>query len=213
MKTINIIIVDDHDLFVEGLVALLDDTPRFRFIARASNGEEALELVGAHPEVDLVIMDITMPVMDGIAATREMRRRKIPVPILGLTQNDDGGSITRAVRAGMQGYVLKTAGRQEFISAIEKVAAGEQFYSDAAKNTILFSLAGQRKEGPDTLTGREKEVLHLIADELTTQEISEKLFISPYTVETHRKNLIRKLGVKNVAGLIRYACEHGLLDE
>lgn len=213
MESIDVIIADDHDLFIEGLTALLEEAPHIRFIATASNGVEAVACAAAHPEASLIIMDISMPVMDGIRATREIRKQKISTPILGLTQNDDGGSVTRAVRAGMDGYVLKTARREEFITAIETVAGGGQFYSDRAKDILLFSIAGHQKETPEVLTDREKEILQLIAAEMTTNEIGEKLFISPYTVETHRKNLIRKLGVRNVAGLVRYAFEHGLIDE
>ena len=213
MDRIDVIIVDDHDLFIEGLTALLEEAPHINFIATASNGVEAVARAAEYPEADVIIMDISMPEMDGIRATREIRRQKIDTPILGLTQNDDGGSITRAVRAGMTGYVLKTARREEFIAAIETVAAGGQFYSDRAKETLFFSLAGHQKGTPEDLTDREKEILQLIAAEMTTNEIGEKLFISPYTVETHRKNLIRKLGVRNVAGLVRYAFEHGLIEE
>lgn len=214
MTEINVLIVDDHDLFVEGLTALLADAPHIRFVGVASNGLEAVKLAEAHPHADLIIMDISMPEMDGIQATKELKKRKCPIPVLALTQNDDGGSVTRAMKAGMSGYILKTANRSEFVEAIQMVASGEQYFSDRAKDALIFSMTGRESpNGPTMLTRREKEILRLIAEELTTNEIADKLFLSPYTVETHRKNLIQKLGVRNVAGLVRYAVERGLMEE
>lgn len=213
MNAINVIIADDHDLFIEGLTALLHDAPHIHFIGVASNGLEALELAEQHPDAHLFIMDISMPKMDGIQAVRELKKRKCTIPILALTQNDDGGSVSRAMKAGVTGYILKTASRNEFVEAIQTVAAGEQYFSNRAKDALIFSMTGRERPGKVALTKREKEILKLIASELTTNEIADALFISPYTVETHRKNLIQKLEVRNLAGLVRYAVEHGLMEE
>ena len=213
MDTINVIIADDHDLFIEGLTALLHDAPHIHFAGVASNGIEAVELAGQHPEADLFIMDISMPQMDGIQAMKELKKRKCAIPILALTQNDDGGSVSRAMKAGVSGYILKTANRDEFVEAIQTVAGGEQYFSNKAKDAVIFSLTGHERPGKIELTKREREILKLIANEMTTNEIADQLFISPYTVETHRKNLIQKLGVRNLAGLVRYAVEHGLMEE
>lgn len=214
MITINVLIADDHALFIEGLTALLNDAPHIRFVGVASNGQEALQLAEEYPAADLMIMDLSMPVMDGIQATKELKKRKCRIPILALTQNDDGGSVSRAMKAGMSGYILKTASRIEFVEAIQSVASGEQYFSERAKDALIFTMTGRESlNGPVLLTKREKEILRLIADEMTTNEIAEKLFISSYTVETHRKNLIQKLGVRNIAGLVRYAVERGLMEE
>lgn len=210
---IRVILADDHDLFIEGLTALLQDAPHIHFIGTASDGEEAVGLAEANPDADIFIMDLSMPKMDGILAARELRKRKCPIPILALTQNDDGGSVSKAMKAGMVGYILKTATRDEFVEAIQKVAAGEQYFSDRAKDALIFSMTGRERLENVQLTKREREILKLITNELTTNEIAEALFISPYTVETHRKNLIQKLGVRNLAGLVRYAVEHGLMEE
>ncbi len=213
MNAINVIIADDHDLFIEGLTALLHDAPHIHFAGVASNGLEALELAEQHPDAHLFIMDISMPKMDGIQAVKELKKRKCTIPILALTQNDDGGSVSRAMKAGVAGYILKTASRNEFVEAIQTVAAGEQYFSNRAKDALIFSMTGRERPGKVALTKREKEILKLIASELTTNEIADALFISPYTVETHRKNLIQKLEVRNLAGLVRYAVEHGLMEE
>jgi len=213
MDTIRVILADDHDLFVEGLTALLQDAPHIHFVGTASNGEEAVDLASEHTNADIFIMDLSMPKMDGIQAARELKKRKCRIPILALTQNDDGGSVSRAMKAGFVGYILKTASRDEFVEAIQTVASGEQYFSDRAKDALIFSMTGRERPDKVALTKREKEILKLITAELTTNEIAETLFISPYTVETHRKNLIQKLGVRNLAGLVRYAVEHGLMDE
>ncbi|MCB0713875.1 MAG: response regulator transcription factor [Ignavibacteriae bacterium] len=216
MKTIHVLIADDHHLFIQGLTALLDETPDICFLGFASNGVEALELAETHPDADLFIMDLSMPEMDGIKTTAELKKRKSHIPVLALTQNDDGGSVARAMKAGVAGYILKTASREEFVDAIYTVASGGNYFSPLATNALVLSMTGKEQGGTknvEALTEREKEILILIANELTTNEIAEQLFISPYTVETHRKNLIQKLSVRNVAGLVRYAVEHGLAKE
>lgn len=214
MGTIRVLIADDHDLFVEGLTALLADADDICFLGTARNGVEAVALADSLPDADLFIMDLSMPEMDGIEAMKEMRRRKSHIPILALTQNDDGGSIARAMKAGVSGYILKTADREEFLEAIRTVASGEQYFGERVREALIVSMTGKEKSGGNApLTKREREILKHIALERTTNEIAEKLFISPYTVETHRKNLIQKLGVRNLAGLVRYAVEQGIVDD
>ena len=211
MTMLNILIADDHELFIEGLMALLADAPDISFAGIAHNGLDAIELAKAHPDASLFIMDISMPKMDGIEAMKELKRLKSPIPILALTQNSDGGSVAKAMKSGAAGYIIKTSGKEEFLDAIRTVASGEQHFSPAATTALISTMTGREQQ--TTLTKREKEILKLIAAELTTNEIADKLFISPYTVETHRKNLIQKLNVRSLAGLVRYAVEHGLTEE
>ncbi|MGE3802209.1 MAG: response regulator [Candidatus Kapaibacterium sp.] len=208
---LKILIADDHELFIEGLIALLSDAADITFSGIAHNGLEAIELANLHPDADLFIMDISMPKMDGIEAMKELKRMKSTIPILALTQNSDGGSVAKAMKAGASGYIIKTSGKSEFLDAIRAVAAGEQHFSPSATTALISTMTGREEQ--TALTRREREILKLIAAELTTNEIAEKLFISPYTVETHRKNLIQKLNVRSLAGLVRYAVEHGLADE
>lgn len=210
---INILIADDHDIFTDALVALLGDTDEISVVGTASNGRDALRLVEEHPEAELLVLDIQMPVMDGIETLMELRRRRSPLPTLMLTQESSGGTIARAMKAGASGYVLKTAGRDEFVRAIRTVAAGGEHMSEDAKDTLIARLTGRAIEGePVLLTRRELEVLKLVASGLTTTQIAGQLFISAYTVETHRRNLLQKLELKNSASLVRYALEHGLAD-
>jgi DNA-binding NarL/FixJ family response regulator len=209
---INILIVDDHDIFIEALASLLSDTNEVEVVGTALNGQEALRLVEEHPEVDLLILDISMPVMDGVEAVTELRRRKCTIPVLMLTQEVSSGTISRAMKAGASGYVLKTAGRAEFLKAIRTVANGGEHISDEAKEILVAQMTGRKttvEQAP--LTRRELEVLKLVVAGRTTNQIAEELFISAYTAETHRRNLLQKLNLKNVAALVRYAVEHGLV--
>jgi DNA-binding NarL/FixJ family response regulator len=211
---LNILIADDHEIFIQALVSLLNDTGEIDVVATASNGQDALRLVEEHPDVDLLVLDISMPVMDGVETLAELRRRKCPVPVLMLTQELSGGTIARAMKAGAAGYVLKTAGRDEFLTAIRTVAEGGEYISEEAKASLILRLTGRKAPGEQTqLTRREHEVLKLVAAGRTTSEIAQDLFISPYTAETHRRNLLQKLNLRNAAELVRYAIEHGLADE
>jgi DNA-binding NarL/FixJ family response regulator len=213
-EVIRLLIADDHDIFIDALASMLGDAGEIEVVATASNGREAVELIAQHPELDLIVLDVSMPDMDGIDALREVRRSGNLVPALMLTQELTGGAITRAMKAGAAGYVLKTAGRDEFLSAIRLVAAGDEYISEDAKAALIARLTGRRSpvEHP-ALTRRELEILKLVASGYSTRQMAEQLFISAYTVETHRRNLLQKLGLKNAAGLVRYAIDHGLVDE
>jgi DNA-binding NarL/FixJ family response regulator len=211
---INILLADDHDIFAEALVALLNGTGEIHVVATASHGQEMVLLVEQHPDVDVLVLDISMPVMDGVEALTELRRRKCTIPVLMLTQEFSGGTIARALKAGAAGYVLKTARRDEFVTAIRTVSSGGEYISEEAKTSLILRMTGRKTPGEEIpLTRREHEVLKLVVVGKTTNEIAEVLFISPFTVETHRRNLLKKLKVKNAADLVRYAIEHGLASE
>jgi two-component system nitrate/nitrite response regulator NarL len=211
---INILIADDHEIFTEALVMLLSDSDDVRVIGTAPEGGLALQLLDRHPEAHVVVLDVSMPSMDGVEVLRELRRRRSTIPVLMLTQELSPGVIVRALRAGAAGYVLKTAGREEFLRAIRDVAEGRQYISPAAKDLLLASITGRDSHtGPPRLTRRERDVLKLIVAGRTTNHIAAELFISSNTVETHRRNLLQKLGLPNAAALVRYAVEHGLVDE
>jgi DNA-binding NarL/FixJ family response regulator len=212
-RSINILIADDHDIFIEALVALLQDTRVVNVLATAGTGRGAVQLVADHPTADVLVLDLSMPDMDGVAALLELRQRKSTIPVLILTQEDSGGMIARAMKAGATGYVLKTAGRDEFLTAIRTVASGAEFMSEAAKAALIRKATGRTDTGiPVHLTRAELEILRHVANGNTTKEIAEVLHISPFTVETHRRNLLQKLGLRNVAALVRYAIENGLVD-
>lgn len=220
VKRIKVLIADDHRMVVDGLIALLGEAPEIEIIGTASNGAEAIELAEAHPEANVMIMDISMPVMDGIQAIKSLSRSRPNLQLLALTQNADKGSITRALKAGVSGYLLKSAQKSEFLEAVRTVAEGGTYFNDQMKDALISSMSGTTATSPapdsttaaTTLTEREREILRLIALEHTTNEIAERLYISPYTVETHRKNLIQKLGVRNSAGLVKAAVRLGLAE-
>jgi len=213
---IKIIIADDHHLFIEGLKAIVKDSDEVALVGEAENGELLMELLKNKP-TDVVLMDVNMPKMNGIEATKKIKSEYPTVKILGLTMFDDTQNISEMIKAGASGYLLKTTGKLELINAISKVHGGEKYLSSEVSVKLIErmfngsngdSMLLRRAE----LTPREKEIIKLIAQEMTNTEIAERLNNSPMTIITHRKNLLRKLGVKNTAGLIKYAVQHGMLD-
>jgi DNA-binding NarL/FixJ family response regulator len=211
---LKILIVDDHSIFSDALISLLNDRGSVEVTATATSGREGLDLVGRHPDTDVLVLDVSMPGMDGVDVLLELRRRRSAVPVLMLSQELSSGTIMRAMKAGTSGYVLKTAGYDEFLTAITAVAGGREYLSDAAQSALIAGLTGRSSRvGEPHLTRREIDVIRLIASGNTTGEIAERLFISAMTVETHRRNLMQKLQLKNVAGLVRYAMEQGLAEE
>lgn len=211
-EPLNILIADDHEIFIEALVALLQDSHSVNVLATAGTGHQALKLLDDHPSADVLVLDISMPDMDGIMALEELRRRKRTIPVLMLTQEDAGGMIAKAMKAGASGYVLKTAGRDEFLTAIRTVASGQEYLSEAAKAALISKATGRTSDGSAVhLTRAELEILRHVANGQTTKEIAAILNISPFTVETHRRNLLQKLGLPNAAALVRYAIENGLV--
>lgn len=212
---IKILIADDHQMFIDGLKSILSQQEQCEIIAKANNGLEVLEQLKMHA-IDVVLMDVNMPEMDGIEATKMVRELHPEVKILMLTMFNTRDYIEKLLKAGAHGYILKNTGKDELIEAIEKVNSGESFFSEEVKLKIMEGLQQKKNLEKDMfnieLTEREKQVLTLIVKEYTTNEIAEELFISPHTVETYRKNLTSKLPVKNIAGLVRYAIQMGLVD-
>ena len=207
---IRIALVDDHQIVIDGLQAVLTTIEDFRIVGSANSGIDLIELLSKE-EVDLIMMDISMPRMDGIEAT-EMVKEKYPnIKVLILSMHDDTKQTERAVNAGADGYLLKNAGVEEIDLAIRKAVNGETYYSEKIMQNILQSMKTEKKTQVE-LSERELEVLKLIAKEFTTKEIAEQLFISHHTVESHRKNLLFKLDVRGVAGLVRYAIENDLIE-
>lgn len=217
-QNVRVLIVDDHQIIRDGIKALLNKVDGIRIQAEASNGLEALEILEKHPgDLDLVVMDIKMPAMDGIEATHRVRKKFPGIKVLALTMHDDEAHVIKMLQEGAAGYVLKTTGKAELAEAIQKVSQGETYFDKQASEKILqfFSKGEPPKEKNQVinpcLTSREIEVLKLIAEEYTNPEIAEKLYLSPRTVDTHRRNLLQKLHAKNTAGLVKYALRHDLV--
>ncbi|MCO6489304.1 MAG: response regulator transcription factor [Phaeodactylibacter sp.] len=211
----NILIVDDHKIVIDGLRTLLEGESSIAGIFEALSGEEALEMA-ASQDIGLVLLDINLPGIDGFEACRRLKSSHPERKVIALTMHSNGGYISRMVKAGVDGYLLKNTGKEELLLAIKKVAAGEQYFSREVANSLIAGMQQPRQPRPpgfiQKLTRREKEVLHLIIEEHTTEEIAEKLFISPATAISHRKSLLRKLDAKNAAGLVKAAFEFGLVN-
>lgn len=212
---IKIVIADDHRMFIDGLKALLKTQKQFSITGEALNGKQLLEILG-NTAADIILMDVNMPEMDGIEATKQVKLHYPQIKVLMLTMFNTRDYIEKLLRAGADGYILKNTGKEELTIAIETIMRGESFFSKEVTEKIMEGLQKKKNQENDPmmteLTEREKDVLKLIVEELTTNEISETLHISPHTVETHRKNLISKLQVKNIAGLVKYAIQHGLAE-
>lgn len=209
---IRILLVDDHRIIVDGLRGLLDGVPDMECVGAAANGSEALELV-LHLAVDVVLMDIDMPVMDGIDTLERMRRDHPAVRCIILSMHNEPAVVRRVMDLGADGYLVKNCGREELLFAIRSVHGGQRHFQGSVVSSLLEER--QHKGGEHQLlkdlSEREVEVLAGLAEGLSNKEIGERLFISPRTVDTHRTNLMKKLGIHNLAGLVRLALKAGLV--
>ncbi|MFA0963196.1 response regulator [Roseivirga sp. BDSF3-8] len=207
---INIIIADDHRLVVDGLKLMLHSQPDIHLIGEAYSGDDVLRLVKKAEKADLIIMDINMPNGDGIQTTRYLKEHHPDIKILVLTMYKKPEFIRNLLKSGASGYVLKNTEQSTLMNAIRSIAGGETFFTPDISRTVMESLVGHTRQRTFELTQREKDVLRLIVEECTTPEIAERLYISTHTVETHRKNLLSKLNVRNTVGLVKYALENGI---
>jgi DNA-binding NarL/FixJ family response regulator len=215
---IRVIIADDHQMFLDGINEITANLPDVEVVATATNGEQVIHLLERVP-CDLAILDIQMPVQDGLTTTRQIKEHFPRVKVLILTMNNELSLIKHMLEAGALGYILKTNGREELTRAIRRVASGLSYFSDAiaqelARQYLVNNGTKQQGTSPATalLSDREKEVVALVAREYSSMEIADLLFIAPTTVDTHRRNAMSKLGVKNLAGLVKYAIKSGLID-
>lgn len=213
MKKINLLIADDHTMFLQGIVSLLEQEPEINIVGKAVNGIEALEIIKSEP-LDLVILDISMPEMDGIELSKILKKDFPELKILVVSTHSNVKIISRLIRIGVNGYLLKNAEKSELLKAITTIASGENYFSEETEEKHWANHLKIEKQVSvlTELSSREKEILVLIAHEYNTAEIAEKTFISLNTVNTHRRNLLSKLNAKNTAGLVKYAVENGLVD-
>jgi DNA-binding NarL/FixJ family response regulator len=210
---INLLIADDHQLFVDGLRRILETETMFGEIHGANNGLQVLDHVKSHP-VDCIIMDINMPFLNGLDATKQLKKENPEIKIIVVSMECDVVIVSKMLKAGADAFINKDTGKEELMTAFRKILDNEKYVSpDIAKN--LFSYLSYRKknvtEDEKHLTPREIEIIRHIADGQTNAEIAAKLFLSVVTVDTHRKNILSKLELKNTAALVRYAAEHKLL--
>ena len=211
---INILIADDHQIFREGLISLFERDEVIQVVGEAKNTTEILNALENH-SIQVILMDVDMGVSNGIEATMVVKERYPSIQILALTMHAEQEYILRMLDAGASGYILKNTGKAEMMTAIKAVSEGENYYSQQVSNTLIHHLRSPNpakvKKTGIPLTKRELEVLRFIVEEYSNTEIAEKLFISIRTVDTHRRNLIQKLGVKNTAGLVKYAIQNDLV--
>lgn len=206
---IRIAIVDDHQLFRQGLGAILASNKEFDVIGEYKSAIDLLKYL-PNIDVDVILLDIDMPDLDGISAMPQILESKAGVRVIIVSMHLQGEKIQAAVNQGVNGYLLKTAQDKEVSEAIHAVMQGKDYFSEEVNSSLRKAMRPQAKSKGIELTNREKDILKLIYQELNTQEISDKLCLSYYTVETHRKNLMSKTGSKNSIGLIKFAIEHGL---
>lgn len=211
-----IMLVDDHKLVRDGVKSYLERNNNYDIVAESSNGKEALELLKTTP-VDLIIMDINMDEMDGITCTKKVTALYPKTKVLALTMLNENQHIKQMLAAGASGYLLKNCDETEFNTAIESIFSIGNYYSPQVTKTIMSSFNNSKPKSSKgvqiPLTDREKEVLKLILKEFSNKEIAEALFISPRTVEAHKRNLLEKTKSRNTAGLVLYAVSNALFDD
>jgi DNA-binding NarL/FixJ family response regulator len=207
--SLRILIADDHGVVRSGLKLLLDRQPDIEVVAEAEDGIDALEKVVAE-KPDVAILDVAMPRMTGLQATHEIKKQVPDTQVLILSMHDDERYLYEALRAGASGYVLKSAAGEDLLDAVRAAARGEPFLTPEAQQTLIRDFLA-RGEQPE-LTPREQEVVKLIAEAHTNKEIAGILHLSEKTVESHRANVLQKLGMRDRVELVRYAIRHGLVE-
>lgn len=207
---VRVLIADDHEMFRQGLRVLLEEEG-FQFVAEASDGREAVRLCEQHrPEV--AILDISMPLLNGIFAAREIIKANPRTKVVLLTQHTEDRMVLESLRAGVTGYVLKTRATSELVHALRAVCRGEMYLTQSISRTVVqaFLMKDSLPERP--LSDRERQVLQLVAEGKTTKEIASLLGISVNTAESHRTNMMEKLDIHDTAGLVRYALRNGVIQ-
>lgn len=216
MSKIRILVVDDHTLFRQGIVGLLESQHDVEVVGQAGNAKDALT-AAVELSPDVVLMDISMPGTSGLTATAEIKARSPKANVLILTIHDREDYLYQALRSGASGYVLKGADIHDLLDAVRTAYRGEVYlYPTATKALVADYLrrarTGEDRAGYDGLTDREREILHLIAQGKTTPEIAAELYLSPHTVQTHRDHIMSKLDLHTKAALIKYAIAKGLIE-
>jgi DNA-binding NarL/FixJ family response regulator len=209
---VNLLIADDHHLITDGLSKILEAEKMIGEIYIADNGQEAVRQALAH-DIDCVIMDINMPVLNGLDATRRIKKEKPGIKVVVVSMLCDSAVVSKMLKVGADAFINKDTGKNELLKAITKVMNGEKYISPEISNNLFTHLPGKNVMATGNekqLTLREVEIIRHIADGLTNQEIATKLFLSTVTVDTHRKNMLAKLHLKNTASLVKYAADHGL---
>lgn len=207
---IRLLLADDHALVRKGLRLILAQQPGFEVVGEASDGHEAVERAKAL-RPDVVVMDVAMPKLNGVMATRDMLEQQPGCQVLILSMHGDAAYVRECLRAGAKGYLLKDAVDHELVAAVRALAEGQSYLSPAISNTVLHDYREHVGDAISLLTAREREILQLLAEGLTAKEIAKRLEISNYTVDAHRSRIMRKLQISSIGELVRFAMRHGLI--
>ncbi|MFH5833547.1 response regulator [Halalkalibaculum sp. DA3122] len=214
MQQIDVVVADDHEILRFGVTKYLASAEDINIVGEASTGDECIKLFREH-SADVCVLDISMPEKDGIETAKELRNIDSEVKILILSMHIDKDILDKVLEADINGYLLKNAEKSDLLQAIRSVMKGQQVFSDPISKLITNSYLNKPNEQPQELdiniTKREHEILTLIVEGYTSQEIADQLYISPRTVDTHRFNLMQKLEIKNTAGLVRFALQNNLV--
>jgi DNA-binding NarL/FixJ family response regulator len=212
MNEIKVIIADDHQMFIDGIKSLLRNEKHIKIVCEVNNGKSAL-IALENDSFDLLITDVSMGEMSGVELTKLVKNKYPELKVLVLSMHNEKQIISEILLAEAEGYVLKNTGKEELLKAISTIMAGDTFYSKEVLKLMLQSVSQNTKKEDATkeLTERELEIIHYIVQEYSTAEIAELLFISPRTVETHRKNIMQKLNTKTIVGLMKFAFRNNLI--
>ena len=212
-KKVRVLIADDHKIVREGLRILLEEHGEIEIVGEASNGEEAVEF-SKELSPEIVIMDIAMPLLDGLEATSHIKQANPDTNVLALTMYTTEEYVLQMLKAGASGYLVKTSATADLLAAIKAVQEGEVFLSPSVSHVVLrdyLRRSDEKKDGLDLLTQREKEVLQLVAEGRTNRQVAELLCVSVKTINIHRTNIMTKLDIHKVAGLVKYAIQKGMI--
>lgn len=212
MDTVKILIVDDHQMFIDGIKSLLSKSEKYEIIGQALNGNVALEIL-AKNEIDLMITDLSMPEMSGSELVKTSKNLYPELKIMVLSMHSNRETVSEILMAEAEGYILKNTGRKELLTALDRIMDGSTFYSNEVMSIMFEKVKKDKKieKEINPLTERELEILILIVQELSSEEIAEKLFISRRTVDTHRKHILQKTKSKTIVSLIKFAFRNDLV--
>lgn len=208
-----VLLVDDHEIMREGISALLRRYSEFEVVGQAADGRQALEMV-SQLEPDIIIMDVGMPNLNGVDATKQLLSINPRLKVMALSTHSDGAVVAKMIKAGAMGYILKESAFEELIEGLNTLLDGRTFLCNKISKVVFSEYIGMVSNSKtingDGLTGREREVLQLVAEGHTTKEIAEILNLSTKTIDSHREHIMEKLGIRNIAGLTKYAIREGM---